>query len=74
MLDRVIMRNNATYLFDYLLPNATEAAISESILCLLTAPSTKNDVALAKRRAAFERLDELDFIKSLLEAFHLRGK
>ncbi|ORY96243.1 hypothetical protein BCR43DRAFT_491331 [Syncephalastrum racemosum] len=73
MLERVIMRNNATYLFDYLLPNANEGAITESILVLLTAPSTKDVVALAKRRAAFERLDELDFIKILLEAFHLRG-
>ncbi|KAG2234314.1 hypothetical protein INT48_000764 [Thamnidium elegans] len=71
MLDVVIMRNNASILFNYLLPYLTESSIMDAILGLIFVrdinPETKED-----REKCHTKLQELGFLEWIVDATKLK--
>ncbi|KAI8881124.1 hypothetical protein K501DRAFT_189620 [Backusella circina FSU 941] len=71
MLDFVILRNNATILFDYMLPYIKEGPVMEAVLNLVFVrdinPETK-----AQRETAHKELQKLGFLEWMIEAIQLK--
>lgn len=73
MLDYVVLRNNATLLFDYMLPYMKEGPVMEAVLNLIFVRDI-NPEAKAQREAAHKELQKLGFLEWMIEAIQLKGK
>lgn len=73
MLDFVIMRNNASIIFNYMLPYLTESSVMDSLLTLIFVrdinPETKE-----QREKSHETLYELGFLEWIISAMQMKGK
>ncbi|KAI8095106.1 regulator of Vps4 activity in the MVB pathway-domain-containing protein [Gilbertella persicaria] len=72
MLDFVILRNNASIVFHYMLPYLTEGSVMDALLTLLFVrdinPETKE-----QREKSHERLYELGFLEWMVKAMQLKS-
>lgn len=72
MLDFVISRDNASIVFNYMLPYLTESAVMDSILSLIFVrdinPETKQE-----REKSHERLYQLGFLEWIVSKMQMKG-
>lgn len=73
MLDHVIMNNDASILFDYMLPYLTESSIMDSILSLIFIRDINSETKV-HREKSHEKLQELGFLEWIVKCINLKGK
>lgn len=73
MLDVVILRDNASILFNYMLPYLTESSVMDAILSLIFVrdinPETKE-----QREACHAKLQEIGFLEWIVHCMQLKGR
>ncbi|KAG0177436.1 hypothetical protein DFQ28_005927 [Apophysomyces sp. BC1034] len=73
MLQLIILQDNATRFFDYMLPYITEGPVMDSVLSLIFVRDI-NAETREKRELSHGRLQELKFLERLLEAVQVKDR
>lgn len=72
MLNVVIMRNNASILFNYMLPYLTESSIMDAILSLIFVRDINTETKEAREKCHVY-LQELGFLEWIIESMQIKG-
>ncbi|KAI8983435.1 hypothetical protein BDB01DRAFT_790752 [Pilobolus umbonatus] len=73
MLEFIVLRDNASILFDYMMPYLTESAIIDSILSLMFVRDINAETKV-QREKCHKRLQELGFLEWVLNAIQLKDR
>jgi nucleoside permease NupC len=73
MLDIVIIRNNASILFHYMLPYLTTSSIMDAILGLIFVRDINPETKMEREKCHI-RLQELGFLEWIIHAMQIKGK